>query len=182
MGSEEGIGGLYDKICKVENLLSAWTKVKEKGSFGGIDKVTIESFESELDRNIGELSEQLTSYHYIPEPYQEIKIPKDDNEFRSLSLPTIKDKIVQQAVKDLIEPIFDKEFLDVSYAYRANKGPANFECFLGEKDIQKLKDKIEKHLKKGEDIVLYYYLCKDCIEKIERVGLISQEKSVVKII
>lgn len=70
------------------------------------------------------LTEQLSSYRYIPEPYQEIRIPKNDKEFRSLSLPTIKDKIVQQAVKDLIEPIFEKEFLDVSYAYRKNKGPA----------------------------------------------------------
>ncbi|HOV89593.1 MAG TPA: CRISPR-associated endonuclease Cas1 [Syntrophorhabdaceae bacterium] len=114
---------LYKEICKIENLLSSWTKVKEKGSAGGIDKVTIETFEAELENNIKELSEQLTSYHYIPEPYQEIMIPKDNNEFRLLSLPTIKDKIVQQAIKDLIEPILEKEFLNVSYAYRQNKGP-----------------------------------------------------------
>ncbi|MFN3479763.1 MAG: group II intron reverse transcriptase/maturase [Thermodesulfovibrionales bacterium] len=116
-------GELYKKICRVENLLSAWTKVKEKGAAGGIDRVTIESFEADLEKNIKELSEQLSSYHYIPEPYREIKIPKDENEFRSLSLPTVKDKIVQQAVKDIIEPILDREFLDVSYAYRQNKGP-----------------------------------------------------------
>ncbi len=117
-------GGLYKEVYRTENLLSAWLKIKEKGSAGGIDKVTIESFEAVLDRNIKELAEQLSSYHYIPEPYQEIKIPKDDKEFRSLSLSTIKDKIVQQAVKDLIEPILDREFLDVSYAYRQLKGPA----------------------------------------------------------
>lgn len=52
-----------------------------------------------------------------------MKIPKDGNEFRSLSLPTIKDKIVQQAVKDLLAPLIEAEFLDVSYAYRENKGP-----------------------------------------------------------
>ncbi|MGQ9569592.1 MAG: CRISPR-associated endonuclease Cas1 [Thermodesulfovibrionales bacterium] len=117
-------GGLYKEVYKLENLLSAWAKVKEKGSAGGIDRVTIDTFEADLDKNIKELSGELSSYHYIPEPYQEIKIPKDDNELRSLSLPTIKDKIVQQAVKDIVEPILDKEFLDVSYAYRANKGPA----------------------------------------------------------
>jgi group II intron reverse transcriptase/maturase/CRISPR-associated endonuclease Cas1 len=117
-------GTLYNNICKVESLLSAWTRVKEKGSSGGIDRVTIESFEADLEKNIKDLSERLYSYRYIPEPYKEINIPKDDREFRSLSLPTIKDKIVQQAVKDLIEPIFDREFLNVSYAYRPNKGPA----------------------------------------------------------
>ncbi len=119
---------LYKEVCKIENLLSGWSKVKEKGAAGGIDSVTIESFESDLEKNIKELAEQLSSYHYIPEPYQEIKIPKDDNEFRSLSLPTIKDKIVQQAVKDIIEPILDREFLDVSYAYRQNKGPVKAIC------------------------------------------------------
>ncbi|HED01046.1 MAG TPA: CRISPR-associated endonuclease Cas1 [Proteobacteria bacterium] len=117
-------GELYKEICRIENLLSAWARVKEKGSAGGIDRVTIESFEDGLEKNLRELSEQLSSRHYIPEPYQEVNIPKDDNEFRSLSLPTIRDKIVQQAAKDLLEPILDKEFLDVSYAYRANKGPA----------------------------------------------------------
>ncbi|MBI4377971.1 MAG: hypothetical protein HY578_02620 [Nitrospinae bacterium] len=117
-------GEIYKEVCRIENLLSAWAKVKEKGSAGGIDRVTIESFEAELGKNMKELSEQLLSYHYIPEPYQEIKIPKDDSEFRSLSLPTIRDKIVQQAVKDIIEPMLDKEFLGVSYAYRQNKGTA----------------------------------------------------------
>jgi group II intron reverse transcriptase/maturase/CRISPR-associated endonuclease Cas1 len=115
---------LYKEICKVDVLLSVWIKVKEKGSSGGIDRVTIETFNADLDKNLKDLSEKLSSYHYIPEPYQEIKIPKDDTEFRSLSLPTIKDKIVQQAVKDIIEPVLDKEFIDSSYAYRPNKGPA----------------------------------------------------------
>ncbi len=73
-------GGLYKEVWRTENLLSAWLKIKEKGSAGGIDKVTIESFEAVLDRNLKELAEQLSSYHYIPEPYQEIKIPKDDKE------------------------------------------------------------------------------------------------------
>jgi group II intron reverse transcriptase/maturase/CRISPR-associated endonuclease Cas1 len=117
-------GDFYKEIYKVENLLSAWAKVKEKGSAGGIDRVTIETFEADFNKNLRELAEQLSSYRYIPEPYQEIRIPKDDNEFRSLSLPTIKDKLVQQAAKDLIEPILDREFLAVSYAYRPNKGPA----------------------------------------------------------
>ncbi|MBI5748643.1 MAG: CRISPR-associated endonuclease Cas1 [Nitrospinae bacterium] len=117
-------GELYKEVCRIENLLSAWRKVKEKGSAGGIDRITIDTFEKDLEKNLKDLLEQLTSYHYIPEPYQEIRIPKDNNEFRSLSLPTIKDKIVQQTVKDIIEPILDREFLDVSYAYRPNKGPA----------------------------------------------------------
>ncbi len=114
---------LYIQLCNQQNLINAWEKIKTKGSACGIDKVTIEIFEKDLDKNLKVLLEQLNYYRYIPEPYHEIKIPKDENEFRSLSLPTIKDKIVQQAVKDIIEPIICKDFLDCSYAYREDKGP-----------------------------------------------------------
>lgn len=118
----EGI--LYSQICVIENLLSAWGEVKSKGSAGGVDDVSIEIFEKDLEGNLKDLSELLTTNCYIPEPYKEIRIPKDEAEFRSLSLPTIRDKIVQEAAKNLIEPILEREFLDVSYAYRTNKGPA----------------------------------------------------------
>lgn len=67
-----------------------------------------------------------------------------------------------------------------AHGQRVNKSV--FECFLRERDILKLKSRIERHTKKGEDIVLYYYLCKDCLDKIERIGNFSEEKQVVKII
>lgn len=62
---------------------------------------------------------------------------------------------------------------------RVNKSV--FECFLREKDIDNLKRKIERQIRRGEDIVLYYYLCKDCLEKIERLGFF-EEKQIVKVI
>lgn len=116
-------GSLYQEVCKVENLFSAWCKVREKDSAGGVDRVTIDDFAAHLEQNLEALAEELRLYRYIPEPYYEVKIPKGEGEFRSLSLPTVRDKIVQQVVKDLIEPILEREFLDVSYAYRERKGP-----------------------------------------------------------
>jgi len=114
---------LYEKICSTEALISAWHKIKQKGSAGGIDEISIEKFENHLSENIEELSYLLSNNRYIPEPYKEIKIPKNEKEFRTLSLPTIRDKIVQQAVKEVIEPILDKEFIIQSFAYRPQKGP-----------------------------------------------------------
>ena len=76
----EGI--LYSQICKVEHLLSAWGEIKNKGSAGGIDDVSIEMFEKDLEKNLRDLSDLLTTNRYIPEPYKEIKIPKDEAEFR----------------------------------------------------------------------------------------------------
>ncbi|MBI5748644.1 MAG: CRISPR-associated endonuclease Cas2 [Nitrospinae bacterium] len=66
-----------------------------------------------------------------------------------------------------------------SYGQRVNYSV--FECFLKEKEIQRLKNRIERYLKKGEDIVLYYYLCKACLERIERVGNFTEEKQIVKV-
>lgn len=115
---------LYQELCDFKILHTAWLKVKEKGSKGGIDNVTIQAFEADLEKNLKELVDQLSSHRYIPEPYQEIQVAKKEKQdFRSLSLPTVKDKIVQQAVRSIIEPILEKEFLPVSYAYRENKGP-----------------------------------------------------------
>lgn len=70
---------------------------------------------------------------------------------------------------------------DILSAYGQRVNYSVFECFLGVGDIFRLKNKIEGYLKKGEDIVLYYYLCKDCLEKVERVGSFPEEKSVVKV-
>ena len=71
---------------------------------------------------------------------------------------------------------------DILSAYGRRVNYSVFECFLKERDLQELKDKIGKEVKKSEDIVLYYYLCRDCVKKIERVGRSSESRKVVKII
>ena len=69
---------------------------------------------------------------------------------------------------------------DIISEYGQRVNYSVFECFLRVKDIQKLKERIGEHMKRGKDIVLYYRLCKDCLEKIERIGDFSKEKQVVK--
>jgi len=71
-------GKLFPKIYDITNLWQSWEKVKEKGSKGGIDKVTLESFEKNLDKNLQSLSLSLKKEQYIPEPVKRIFIPKDD--------------------------------------------------------------------------------------------------------
>ena len=114
---------LYSELCKTEVLLEAWNKVKEKGSAGGIDGIGVEDFEKNIEAQLNTLSQDLIKERYLPEPYKIVKIPKGSDEFRLLSLPSVRDKVVQQAVRELIEPLLEKTFLDTSYAYRKNKGP-----------------------------------------------------------
>lgn len=116
------MGQLFEKLVSAENLYNAWQHVKAKGSAGGVDKMTIEMFDACAGEHIQQLQKEVADETYIPEPYQTFSIPKDDNEFRKLGLPTVRDKIVQNATRNIIEPIFEKQFLNVSYGYRPGKG------------------------------------------------------------
>lgn len=113
---------LYKQICDSNLLLASWQIVQAKGSSGGIDGVTLQTFAADLDDNITALREELVAELFVPQPWKEVQIPKKDNEFRTLGLPSVRDKVVQQAARTLLEPLFDRMFLDVSYAYRTGKG------------------------------------------------------------
>lgn len=111
----------FELICSVDNLLEAWKVVKEKGSSGGIDHVSVSEFETGIIENITQLHLQLLGNQYQPEPYKHIEIKKNETETRPIGLLTVKDKIVQTAVKLVIEPEIDKGFFHCSYAYRKSK-------------------------------------------------------------
>ncbi len=113
---------LFKQLCSNTLLLRAWSLVKQKGSCGGIDGVSITEFDEHLGKNINKLISELKNKSWNPEPYLQIKIPKKQNEKRTLGLLSIKDKIVQQAIKLLIEPRFEKLFKKNSYGYRPGKG------------------------------------------------------------
>ena len=111
----------YNQIFEKDNLLAAWQRVKSNASAGGVDLVSVDDFERDLVVRLNEIGRELETETYNPNPYQSIEIPKNENEKRQIGLLTIKDKIVQGAVKQIIEPAFEKLFFDVSYAYRPNK-------------------------------------------------------------
>lgn len=113
---------LFDKLCKLDTLLHAWKLVKQKGTSGGIDGMTIDDIDADIGNVIREVQHELLSKKWNPEPYLRISIPKKNNEKRQLGLLSIKDKIVQQAIKILIEPKFEKIFVSNSYGYRPDKG------------------------------------------------------------
>lgn len=115
---------LYAQLHNRDNLLAAWRAVRAKGAAGGIDGVTLSDFDARLDENMQALQDELVAGRFVPQAYQEIKRPKGDGEYRTLGLMSVRDKIVQQAAREILEPILDRLFLDVSYGYRRNKGTA----------------------------------------------------------
>jgi RNA-directed DNA polymerase len=112
---------LIDKVWNWKNLNEAWEKVKQNRGAGGIDEVSIEEFERNLEQNLNEIQRQLMQDRYVPKPVKRVYIPKPDGRQRPLGIPTIRDRVVQQALKNVIEPIFEVEFLDSSFGYRPGK-------------------------------------------------------------
>jgi len=105
-----------------DRLYKCWVIVKQKGTQGGIDNISIDRYKLHLRRKLNKLSSQLRKGEYIPEPGRQIKLKKSDGGLRTICMTTIEDKIVQTAVKQEIEPLFEKEFLSCSYAYRPGRG------------------------------------------------------------
>ena len=131
-------GKLFPQIYDIRTLWQAWNRIKRKGSTGGIDKVSVEIFERKLEYNLKEISQSLQRETYVPEPTKRVYILKNNShEKRKISLPTIKDKVVQEATRSTVEPLFNSTFLDSSYAYRPGKGP------------QKAIRKVEHYLEQG---------------------------------
>ncbi len=104
-------------------LKDAWNEVRAKGSSGGIDRISINDFKQKEEKYLMQIAFKLKNKTYLPQAYLQIKIPKDKDEKRILGLATVHDKIVQTAIKNLLEQRFEKHFFSSSYAYRLRLGP-----------------------------------------------------------
>jgi len=112
---------LIDKVYEMKNLKEAWKKVKSNKGCAGIDKQSISDFQKQSEMHLKEIQRAVKNGMYEPMPTLRRLIPKGDNKVRALGIPTVKDRILQQATKNVIEQIFEMKFLDCSYGYRPNK-------------------------------------------------------------
>lgn len=115
---------LFSQISSESVLKAAWQHVRAKNAHGGLDGIQPGDLEKDIDQAIAGLARDLRDGKYVPVPYAKGAIPKfnEQNEWRHLSIPAVRDKIVQQAFIAVVEPLFEKHFLDCSYAYRRGKG------------------------------------------------------------
>ena len=111
---------LIDKIYRKENLELAFKRVKRNNGAPGIDGETVSDFAAKMELNIEFLQERLKTNRYEPSPVRRTEIEKPEGGVRLLGIPTVKDRVVQQAIVNIIEPIFDKTFHPSSYGYRPN--------------------------------------------------------------
>ena len=112
---------LYDKVYALPNLERAWEKVRSKRGAGGIDRQTIASFGRNKEQELLELHRLLREKRYQPHALRRVYIPKANGESRPLGIPTIRDRVVQQALLNILEPIFEPLFHEHSYGFRPQR-------------------------------------------------------------
>jgi RNA-directed DNA polymerase len=116
-------GVLYDKLCRADVLQMAYAPVSANRGAAGIDQQTFAVIEKEIgtDTFLRSIQEQLSRRRYKPLPVRRVYIPKADGSERPLGIPVIIDRVVQAAVKIVIEPLFEADFKDFSYGFRPRK-------------------------------------------------------------
>jgi RNA-directed DNA polymerase len=113
---------LYDRIFRSDILWQAWEEVRRNGGSAGQDGVSIEDVEREgVEQFLREIEQDLKAGTYRPKPVLRVYIPKADGRQRPLGIPTVRDRVVQQACKMVIEPIFEANFQDNSYGFRPKR-------------------------------------------------------------
>jgi RNA-directed DNA polymerase len=162
---------LADKVYKMKNLELAWERVKQNGGSGGVDKQSLQDFEENLQANLQRLHEELKSDSYKPQPVLQHKIPKagQPGKFRKLGIPTVYDRVCQQALLNRLEPIFEPVFDESSFGYRKGRSAkdalrkvwkeiqsgnewivdADLEDFFGSADNQKVMTLINQQVSDG---------------------------------
>lgn len=126
---------LIDKVKSMRNLRAAYARVAANRGAAGVDHVTIEMFGNRLGENLSELRDELFSGWYCPLPVRRVEIPKPGKrgETRPLGIPAVRDRIVQTALRNVLEPIFERHFAEHSYGFRPGRG-----CKDGLRRVEKL--------------------------------------------
>jgi len=149
---------LIDKVYKKENLYKAYRSVRANKGAPGIDGVTVKAYGINLEEEIDKLHHELKTGTYEPKPVLRVEIPKPDGSKRPLGIPTVRDRVVQQAVLNILQPIFDPEFHPSSYGYRPERScqqaVAKAERFMNkyglkhvvDMDLSKCFDRLEHEL------------------------------------
>lgn len=167
---------LYDKVYALKNLETSFGQVKANRGAAGADGQSIKDFESNLSENLGRLHEELRGKQFTPSPVRRVEIPKPHGGVRTLGVPTVKDRIVQQAMVNVLEPHFEKTFHPSSYAYRkgrsAHQALAKAEAFMKTYGLEHV---VDIDLSKCFDSLDHSLIIKE-------VGTLVSDGSVLKLI
>ena len=180
---------LMDKVFAPDTLDAAWERVSANKGAAGVDGQSIKRFEGRAELYLTELSTALRNGSYRPQPIRRVEIPKGDGRTRPLGIPTVKDRIVQTAVKFALEPIFEAMFRPTSYGFRPGRGcrdalrevaqliadghtfvvDADFESYFDSIPHDRLIQRVEERVSDGRILALLRsWLTQDIMRDLQR--------------
>jgi RNA-directed DNA polymerase len=180
---------LIDKVYRIETLKQAWQKVAANAGAAGVDGQSVKQFGDRAEMYLKELSIALERGSYRPMPVRRVEISKGGGKLRPLGIPVVKDRIVQTALKFVLEPIFEREFLKMSYGFRPGLGckdalgeverwlkegytfvvDADLKSYFDTIDHERLMERVKEQVSDGRVLELIEaYLHQDIIKEMER--------------
>jgi len=160
--------GLYVHVCKMETLREAYELAEENDGAPGIDGVTFEGIEAQgVDGFLEQIRDELVQRTYKPLPARRQEIPKDGGKVRVLSIPAIRDRVAQGALKLILEPIFEADFQPGSFGYRPKKTAHEAVGRVVQAIVQHKTRVIDFDLRSYLDVASYYTF--SFFERVEEV-------------
>ena len=157
--------GLYVHVCKMETLREAYLMARKNKGAPGIDGVSFEDIEaSGVEPFLEQIREELLQHTYRPQRVRKVGIPKEGGKIRTLSIPTLRDRVVQGALKLILEPIFEADFQPGSFGYRPKKTPKEATKRVSKAIIQEKTHVIDLDLRSFFDTVQHHIV----LEKVAR--------------
>lgn len=163
---------LLERIISNDNLNEAYKRVKKNKGSHGVDKMGVDELLTYLKDNGNQLKQSILDGSYKPCPVRRVEIPKPDGKKRPLGIPTVIDRVVQQAIAQVLSPIFEKTFSDNSFGFRPNKSASQA--------ILKCKEYMDKGYRWAIDIDLEKYF--DTVNHDKVIGLIFKEVKDIRVI
>jgi len=163
---------ILESILDRRNLNEAFKRVKRNKGSHGIDNMTVDELQQYLSEHGAELRESIFSGTYVPKPVRRVEIPKDNGKKRQLGIPTVVDRVIQQAITQVLSPIFEETFSDNSFGFRPGRSAHDA--------VKKCQEYINQGYKWVVDIDLQAYF--DTVNHDILIGLVYKEVKDVRVI
>ena len=173
--------GLYVHVCKMETLRVAYALAKKNDGAPGIDGVTFDDIEKQgVEAFLDQIRDELTGRNYVPRPARRQEIPKDGGKVRVLSIPAIRDRVVQGALKLILEPIFEADFQPGSFGYRPNRSAQDTVIRVAQAIVQEKTRVIDIDLRSYFDNVRHDRLLAKVAQRVDDADVMHLLKIMLK--
>ena len=173
--------GLYVHVCKIETLWEAYRMARSNNGAPGIDGVTFEAIEeSGPEGFLKRIRDELVSHTYRPMRVRKKEIPKDGGKVRVLSIPAIRDRVVQGALKLILEPIFEADFQPGSYGYRPKRTAHEAVARVAQAIVEEKTSIIDLDLKAYFDNVQHYLVLEKVAKRVQDEAVMHLLRMILK--